>query len=133
MNDQVFKFVFGKKEHKAIMVDFLNACLKEEFGHDITDFEFDPQENSAEHDGDKETRLDVVCRLDNDALVDIEVQLVDLQNMARRTLYYWAGEYRNSLPAGGSYRDLRPTVTINILGFRYFEGTRRSRRGACAT
>lgn len=122
MNDQVFKFVFGKKQRTAIAIDFINAVLQNEFGSPVKDLEYEEQELSAEkHDG-KESRLDVVCRLDNGALVDIEVQLLDQKNIAQRVLYYWAGEYRDVIPRGGGYRDLRPTIIICIVGFPCFEG-----------
>ena len=122
MNDQVFKFVFGKKQRKAIAIDFINAVLQNEFGSPVKDLEYEEQELLAEkHDG-KESRLDVVCRLDNGALVDIEVQLLDQKNIAQRVLYYWAGEYRDVIPRGGGYRDLRPTIIICIVGFPCFEG-----------
>ena len=122
MNDQVFKFVFGKKQRKAIAIDFINAVLQNEFGSPVKDLEYEEQELSAEKHGGKESRLDVVCRLDNGALVDIEVQLLDQKNIAQRVLYYWAGEYRNGIHQGGGYRDLRPTIIICILGFPCFEG-----------
>lgn len=122
MNDQVFKFVFGKKQRKAIAIDFINAVLQNEFGSPVKDLEYEEQELSAEKHNGKESRLDVVCRLDNGALVDIEVQLLDQKNIAQRVLYYWAGEYRDVIPRGGGYRDLRPTIIICIVGFPCFEG-----------
>ena len=35
MNDQVFKFVFGKKQRKAIAIDFINAVLHNQFGSPV--------------------------------------------------------------------------------------------------
>ena len=121
MNDQVFKFVFGKEERKDLTIDLLNTFLSNELGSPIRDLNFLPQELSPDNSGDKEARLDVVCLLDNGSRVDIEVQLVDQHNMIQRALYYWASQYRGSLPQGGSYEDLMPTVSLNILGFRLFD------------
>ena len=121
MNDQVFKFVFGKTARKELTIDLLNTFLAHELGSLIRDLSFQPQENSAENVADKEARLDVVCLLDNGSRVDIEVQMVDQHNMIQRALYYWAVQYCSSLPRGGAYEDLRPAVSLNILGFSLFE------------
>ena len=122
MNDQVFKFVFGKTARKELTIDLLNTFLADELGSLIRDLSFLPQEESAENVADKEARLDVVCLLDNGSRVDIEVQMVDQHNMIQRALYYWAAQYRGSLPRGGAYQDLMPTVSLNILGFSLFKG-----------
>ena len=122
MNDQVFKFVFGKEARKDITMDFLNALLQDELESPIRDLQFLPQECSADASDDKEPRLDVVCRLDNGSQVDIEVQLSEQCDMAQRSLYYWATKYRSGLRKGGTYDELTPMIAVNILGFRYFQG-----------
>ena len=121
MNDQVFKFVFGKTARKELTIDLLNTFLADELESIIRDLSFLPQEDSAENVTDKEARLDVVCLLDNGSRVDIEVQMVDQHNMIQRALYYWAVQYRGSLPRGSAYQDLMPAVSLNILGFKLFE------------
>ena len=57
-------------------------------GHTIQDLQFSNTEISPEHDHDKLTRLDVACVLDSGEQVDVEVQVANEKNMARRTLYY---------------------------------------------
>ena len=58
MNDQVFKFVFGKTARKELTIDLLNTFLADELGSLIRDLSFLPQEESAENVADKEARLD---------------------------------------------------------------------------
>ena len=120
MNDVLFKFIFGKEERKQITIDFLNAVLQQSLGHAIADICFEQTEKTPEHEDDKLTRLDVACALDTGEQVDVEVQVVNEKNIQRRTLYYWAQMYLMSLPAGKKYQDLRPDITINILGFSVF-------------
>ena len=72
-----------------------------------------------EHDHDKLTRLDVACVLDSGEQVDVEVQVANEKNMARRTLYYWAQMYLMSLPARKTYRNLKPCITINLVNFSF--------------
>lgn len=119
LNDVLFKFIFGKEERKQITIDFLNAVLNPSLGHTIQDLQFSNTEMSPEHDHDKLTRLDVACVLDSGEQVDVEVQVANEKNMARRTLYYWSQMYLMSLPAGKTYRNLKPCITINLVNFSF--------------
>ena len=119
MNDVLFKFIFGKEERKQITIDFLNAVLEPSLGHSIKDLTFASTEMNPEHDNDKLTRLDVSCILDTQEQVDVEVQVLNEKNMNRRTLFYWAQMYLMSLPAGKTYNDLKPAITVNLLNFAF--------------
>ncbi len=119
LNDVLFKFIFGKEERKQITIDFLNAVLHPSLGHSIQDLQFSNTEMSPEHDNDKLTRLDVACVLDSGEQVDVEVQVANEKNMARRTLYYWSQMYLMSLPAGKTYKNLKPCITINLVNFSF--------------
>lgn len=119
LNDVLFKFIFGKEERKQITIDFLNAVLNPSLGHTIQDLQFSNTEMSPEHGHDKLTRLDVACVLDSGEQVDVEVQVANEKNMARRTLYYWSQMYLMSLPAGKTYRNLKPCITINLVNFSF--------------
>ena len=119
MNDVLFKFIFGKEERKQITIDFLNAVLEPSLGHPIRDLTFASTEMNPEHDSDKLTRLDVSCILDSQEQVDVEVQVLNEKNMNRRTLFYWAQMYLMSLPAGKTYNDLKPAITVNLLNFSF--------------
>lgn len=117
MNDVLFKFIFGKVERKNITMDFLNAVLEPSLGHEIKEIYFLPTEQIPQNDADKLSRLDVACELDTGEFIDVEVQVINYQNMKRRTLYYWAQMYLMRLPSGANYNDLKSTITINILAF----------------
>lgn len=119
LNDVLFKFIFGKEERKQITIDFLNAVLNPSLGHTIQDLQFSNTEMSPEHDHDKLTRLDVACVLDSGEQVDVEVQVANEKNMARRTLYYCSQMYLMSLPAGKTYRNLKPCININLVNFSF--------------
>lgn len=117
MNDIIFKFIFGKEERKDITIDFLNTVLAESLEHDIKDIFFSQSELSPINFADKLTRLDVACVLNSGEQVDVEVQVINQQNITKRTLYYWAQMYLMSLKQGQVYQDLKPAFTINILHF----------------
>ncbi len=118
MNDVLFKFIFGKIERKDITVDFLNSVLEPSLGHKVVDLRFISTELIPQSEEEKLSRLDVACELDTGELVDVEVQVVNYNNMQRRTLYYWSGLYLSRLAKGQNYRCLRPVITINILAFK---------------
>jgi len=118
MNDVLFKFIFGKVERKDITIDFLNAVLESSLGHRIVNLQFISTEMIPQSEEEKLSRLDVACELDTGELVDVEVQVVNYNNMQRRTLYYWSGLYLSRLAKGENYRCLRPVITINILAFK---------------
>ena len=121
LDDGLFKFIFGRPEHKAFTIDLLNTFLADELGHKITDLTFDPQEMSPDHEDGKETRLDVACTLDSGEMVDIEVQMLDPKNMRQRIQYYWSVRYHLKLSKGDSYSKLVPMITFNVLNFVLFE------------
>ena len=117
MNDVLFKFIFGKEERKGITIDFLNAVLEESLEHPIKDIRFTQTEQVPQDDGGKLTRFDVACELDSGEMIDVEVQVINYQNMQRRTLYYWSQMYLTGILSGEDYAELRPAITINILAF----------------
>ena len=119
MNDAVFKFVFGKVERKAILIDLLNTFLADDLGHKIRDLTYGQQETSPTEATGKEIRFDVACTLDSGENVDIEVQVLNQKNTVKRTLYYWARQYPK-LQAGMDYMDLVPAITFNVLDFVLF-------------
>ena len=85
-----------------------NAVLEKSLGHEIKDITFRQSEMFPDGDEGKMSRLDIVCALDTGELVDVEVQVVNQQNMQRRTLFYWSRLYMLSLTRGGDYDILRP-------------------------
>ncbi|MDD6120546.1 MAG: Rpn family recombination-promoting nuclease/putative transposase [Selenomonadaceae bacterium] len=123
MNDVLFKFVFGKEERKGITIDFLNAVLEESLENSIKDIRFTQTEQVPQNDGGKLTRFDVACELDSGEVIDVEVQVINFQNMQRRTLYYWSQMYLTGILSGDDYKHLRPAITINILGFNILPQT----------
>lgn len=121
LNDVIFKFIFGSEKRKSITIDFLNTVLSESLGHTINDITYKSTENTAQNYRDKSTRFDVACRLDSGELVNVEVQVINQHNMARRTMYYWAQMYLSSIDKGDDYRKLKPGITVNLLAFNYFD------------
>lgn len=119
MNDVLFKFIFGSEERKQITIDFINSVLDRDEERRIADIEFKNVEFIPLHENDKLTRLDVFCVSNAGERLDLEVQVVNHLNMASRSLYYWSQMYLMSLRKGQKYRELKPSITINILRYSF--------------
>jgi predicted transposase/invertase (TIGR01784 family) len=115
-NDTLFKTLFVKYPHllKKLVSVLLGIQLDS-----IEQFDIRNPETPPENLGDKFCRLDINMTVDGQR-VDLEVQVEDEGDYPARTLYYWAREYSNALPAAGRYADLPRTVIISIVGFKLF-------------
>jgi len=116
LNDYLFKFVFGREERKRITLSFLNAVLEREETDELTDISFIDREFDPQFEEDKRSQLDIYGITSDGSQINIEVQLLNRHNMQKRTLYYWARMYQ-TLHKGEEYRDLRRSITINLLNF----------------
>ncbi|MEK5037723.1 Rpn family recombination-promoting nuclease/putative transposase [Sporosarcina sp. FSL K6-3457] len=121
--DYSFKQLFGSEKNKKITVVFLNAILQRTGRQVIKEVAFTSQEVGGEYHSDKQSRLDILVRTQEDELINIEVQLANQYDMVKRTLYYWARVYNLQLEKGKGYHTLLPTITINICNFGLFNQT----------
>jgi predicted transposase/invertase (TIGR01784 family) len=69
--------------------------------------------------GDKTAILDVRARTAAGEQVNIEVQLRNLGNMDRRSLFYWSLEFSRGLEAGQDYRETPNVIAINIVNYEF--------------
>jgi predicted transposase/invertase (TIGR01784 family) len=68
---------------------------------------------SADIIGDKSSVMDLRAETNNGTKVNIEVQLREVGNMDKRSLFYWSREYGKNIQAGDEYDDLPRVITIN--------------------
>jgi len=73
----------------------------------------------ADAPDDKITVLDILCIANDETRFNIEVQVQNLHDMERRTLYYWSQLYRDSIKRSADYSALHRTVTINLLAYSF--------------
>lgn len=121
--DYAFKRLFGNEKNKSLTVYFLNAILNRTGNNAIKEVSFMNQEFSGEHRDDKQSRLDVLVKTQENIAINIEIQLSNQHDMIKRTLYYWSKIYTSELKKGFGYHTLRPTITINICNFSLFQQT----------
>ena len=65
--------------------------------------------------------LDVRVALDDIAVIDLEMQIVNYQNWPERSLSYLCRDF-DQLQRGGEYREIRPAIQISFLDFSLFPG-----------
>lgn len=123
--DFAFKQLFGVEKNKRITITFLNAILQRTGSNRIADILFNNTDAGGEYEEDKQSRLDLLVVTNAGEWVNIEIQFNNKYDMVKRSIYYWAGVYRDSLGKNMSYKELSPVIAINILNFDMFGQTKR--------
>ena len=118
INDYIFKKIFSKKGNESILKDFLISVLNIPIQKVETRAEVSLERQLEEN---KLGRLDILAKLDDSTIVNIEVQILNKYNFIDRTMYYWSGNYYNELRAGEDYNKVKKVIAINILDYEIFE------------
>lgn len=116
-NDFVFKRIFGSEENKDILLIFLNDVFKESGEEFLTDIILLNPYIDKNALNDKQCILDINARTLGGKQINIEIQLFNKYDTEKRGLYYWAKKYEEQLSEGQPYKNLKKTISINILNF----------------
>jgi predicted transposase/invertase (TIGR01784 family) len=120
LNDYLFLKIMGEKGDEEQLLAFLNAVLRREGETAIASVEIiENRAITAEVAGDKASILDVRARTAEGERVNIEVQLRNLGNMDKRSLFYWSLEFSQGLEAGQDYQEAPNVITINIVNYKF--------------
>jgi predicted transposase/invertase (TIGR01784 family) len=120
LNDYLFMKYMGEKGDEEQLIAFLNVVLQKTKRDKIVSVTIlENRFMSAEIIGDKSNVLDLRAEMNDGSRVNIEVQLRDVSNMDKRSLFYWGREYVEGIKSGGKYMDLPNVININILGTRF--------------
>ncbi len=121
-NDVVFQRIFGSPENEDILISFLNALHEKTEKVKIKHIEYiDTRLSDIETIDDKMGILDVRVITEKGTNINIEIQLINKYNMINKTLFYWSRLYSEQIKTGADYKDLKRTITINILNFNYID------------
>jgi predicted transposase/invertase (TIGR01784 family) len=120
LNDFIFLKIMGEKGDEEQLLAFLNSVLKRPEKHKLQSLEIiENKAIPADIIGGKSCVLDVRAVLENNDRVEIEVQLRNLGNMDRRSLFYWSREFTKGLSSGQEYEEVPNVIAINILGYAF--------------
>ena len=114
--DCVFKALLGAESNRDLLIHFLNAVLGADLPRPIVTVDIQNPYNEKEFLDDKLTVVDVKARDATGQMFQVEIQLLNHRDLAARILYGWADLYRGQIKEGESYRKLRPTYAIWLLG-----------------
>ena len=114
--DCVFKALLGAESNHDLLIHFLNAVLGADLPRPIVAVEIQNPYNEKEFLDDKLTVVDVKARDATGQQFQVEVQLLNHRDLPARILYGWADLYRGQIKEGESFRKLRPTYSIWLLG-----------------
>jgi predicted transposase/invertase (TIGR01784 family) len=115
-NDVVFKMLFADPKNRELLIWLLEATLRPKLPI-ATARVMNPAIRKKEV---KEygAVLDIRVRLADGLLLDVEMQCESDPDLPARALHYWAKMYCAQTVRGGRFSDLRPCVSILILGYR---------------
>ena len=113
-NDYVFKRIFGDESNKKVLISLLNAILQLK----IKDVALLPQEIPRQGPDLKSAVLDIVAKLEDETLVDIEMQAAFHKENIDRILYYWAELFTFQAAKGQDHQILKKTISITIFDDR---------------
>lgn len=117
--DIVFKRLFTSADSEDILTDFLASVLDID-NDDISNISIMNTEFLPETIEHKYSRLDIAMEVDG-RLINVEMQVRNLADFRERVLFYWSKLYTKDLKEGASYKDLKQTISINILDYKMFD------------
>lgn len=115
--DFAFKKLFGSEENKDLLLSLINAVVSEE--DQAADIELRNPYNLADYQAGKMSVLDVKAVDRKGRWYNVEMQISEDLNFDKRAIYYWAKLVTEQLSEGMMFRELKKTVSINILDFSF--------------
>ena len=117
-SDVIFKNLFSKIGNEDLLKEFLEEILRIK----IKKIEIQKEvEVSKSHEKEKCGRLDLRVKINENAIVVIEMQLQDKCKMDKRAMYYAGKIIGNSLEVGQTYNQIKDIYVISILDYNMLE------------
>jgi predicted transposase/invertase (TIGR01784 family) len=120
LNDYLFQKYMGEKGDEEQLLSLINAVLAKTRDTKLKAIEIlENKTLSADVIGSKTSVLDVRAIADAGTRVNIEVQIRNVGEMDRRSLFYWSREYSKGIDAGQYYNELPNVIAINIINYEF--------------
>ena len=113
--DVVFQALFGEVGNESITKGFLETILERKI--DSIDLSRNPILR-REFKDEKLGVLDIIAKLDENEICNIELQIVDKKNIIERILYYWSRLYSRQIKSGEDYKISQKAIVILITDFK---------------
>ena len=115
--DFAFKKLFGSEENKDLLMSLINAIVSEQ--EQVVEVELKNPYNLADYRAGKMSILDIKAKSENGRWFNVEMQISEDYNFDKRAIYYWAKLVTEQLSEGMMYKELKKTISINILDFNF--------------
>ena len=115
--DFAFKKLFGSEENKDLLMSLINAIVSEQ--EQVVEVELKNPYNLADYQAGKMSILDIKARSENGRWFNVEMQISEDYNFDKRAIYYWAKLVTEQLSEGMMFKELKKTISINILDFNF--------------
>ena len=115
--DFAFKKLFGSEENKDLLISLINAIISEQ--EQVVEVELKNPYNLADYRAGKISILDIKAKCENGRWFNVEMQISEDYNFDKRAIYYWAKLVTDQLSEGKMYKELKKTISINILDFNF--------------
>ncbi|MDQ6962668.1 MAG: Rpn family recombination-promoting nuclease/putative transposase [Mariprofundaceae bacterium] len=113
--DFAFKKLFGSEENKDLLISLINAIVTEV--DQVVDLELRNPYNVADYLADKMSILDIKACDAKGRWFNVEMQIGQDLDFDKRAMYYWSKLVTDQLSEGMMFRELKKTISINILDF----------------
>ena len=123
-NDFAFKRIFGNREHKRVLISFLDATLGLSADYEVVEVEILNPYQVPRLEELKETLLDVRATDIQGREFIVEMQVERQPHFGKRALYYSAKSYSGQLTKGTDYDKLRKVYFIGVLDFKALKNER---------
>ena len=113
-NDYAFKKLFGTKENKDIMIEFL-SLVTQLSKDDFDDVCIENSEQIPQFYDEKVGRLDIKIRLNDGRKIDVEMQNTYFDYYPKRSIFYCSKLIHEHFMRGFQYEQLKKCIAINVL------------------
>ena len=113
--DVIFQAIFGEVGSERITKRFLQSILEEKI--DTIDLS-KSQVLRKEYENDKLGILDIIAKINEKEICNIEMQIANKEDIIERILYYWGRIYTRQIKEGEEYKRLEKTIVILIADFK---------------
>jgi predicted transposase/invertase (TIGR01784 family) len=115
--DFAFKKLFGSEENKDLLISLINAIVSEQ--EQVVEVELKNPYNLADYRAGKMSILDIKAKSQQGRWFNVEMQISEDYNFDKRAIYYWAKLVTEQLSEGKMFKELKKTISINILDFNF--------------
>ena len=116
LTDFGFKRFFGTEPYKKNLISFLNAIVPPYIGH-IKDVTFLPTEQLGNSDTNKRLVFDVLCAIQNNDHIIVEMQKASQEFFKDRIIAYTSRHISEALEVGDRRYNFPTVITIVLVDF----------------